>query len=90
MMWFVYMLRCRDNSIYTGITNNLDKRIGTHMSGYGSKYLRGKLPVELIYKENFSDRSSASKREIEVKKLKKKDKELLIKSAKQLSRRKNV
>ena len=84
------MLRCRDNSIYTGITNNLDKRIETHMSGYGSKYLRGKPPVELIYKENFSDRSSASKREIEVKKLKKKDKELLIKSAKQLSRRKNV
>ena len=60
------------------------------MSGYGSNYLRGKLPVELIYKENFSDRSSASKREIELKKLKKKDKELLIKSAKQLSRRKNV
>ena len=54
------------------------------MSGNGSKYLRGRLPVELIYKEDFSNRSSASKREIEVKKLKKKEKELLIKSAKQL------
>ena len=78
------MLRCRDNSIYTGITNNLDNRIDAHMSGNGSKYLRGRLPVELIYKEDFSNRSSASKREIEVKQLKKKEKELLIKSAKQL------
>ena len=84
MIWFVYMLRCRDNSIYTGITNNLDNRIETHMSGNGSKYLRGRLPVELIYKEDFSNRSSASKREIEVKKLNKKEKELLIKYAKQL------
>ena len=84
MIWFVYMLRCKDNSIYTGITNNLDNRIETHMSGNGSKYLRGRLPVELIYKEDFLNRSTASKREIEVKKLKKKEKELLIKSAKQL------
>ena len=78
------MLRCKDNSIYTGITNNLYNRIEAHMSGNGSKYLRGRLPVELIYKEEFSNRSSASKREIEVKKLKKKEKELLIKYAKQL------
>ena len=84
------MLRCRDNSIYTGITNNLDNRIDAHMSGNGSKYLRGRLPVELIYKEDFSNRSSASKREIEVKKLNKKEKELLIKSVKQLWRRKYV
>ena len=84
MIWFVYMLRCKDNSIYTGITNNLDNRIETHMSGNGSKYLRGRLPVELIYKEDFSSRSSASKREIEVKKLNKKEKELLIKYAKKL------
>ena len=61
MIWFVYMLRCRDNSIYTGITNNLYKRIGAHMSGNGSKYLRGRLPVELIYKEDFSNRSKKTK-----------------------------
>ena len=78
------MLRCRDNSIYTGITNNLDIRIGAHMSGNGSKYIRGRLPVELIYKEDFSNRSSASKREIELKKLNKKEKELLIKFTKQV------
>ena len=90
MKWFLYMLRCRDNSIYTGITNNLDKRIETHMSGNGSKYLRGKLPVTLIYKENFLSRSTASKREIEIKKLQKKEKEALIKSTKQNQRKKNV
>ena len=60
------MLRCRNNSIYTGITNNLDKRIRTHISGNGSKYLRGKLPIKLIYKEKFLNRSDASKREIEL------------------------
>ena len=78
MKWFVYMLRCKDNSIYTGITNDLKKRIETHLSGNGSKYLRGKLPLKLVYKESFQDRSTASKREIEIKKLNKKDKELLI------------
>jgi len=77
MKWFVYMLRCKDNSIYTGITNDLKKRIETHQSGNGSKYLRGKLPIKLVYIENFEDRSTASKREIEIKKLKKKEKELL-------------
>ena len=78
MKWFVYMLRCKDNSIYTGITNDLKKRIETHLSGNGSKYLRGKLPLKLVYKESFQDRSTASKREIEIKKLNKKEKELLI------------
>ena len=83
MKWFVYMLRCRDNSVYTGITNNLNKRIEAHMSGNGSKYIIGRLHVKLIYKENFLNRSDASKREIEIKKLQKKEKELLIKSTKQ-------
>ena len=72
------MLRCKDNSIYTGITNNLTKRIEAHLSGNGSKYLRGRPPLKLVYKENFLDRSAASKREIEIKKLNKKEKELLI------------
>ena len=78
MKWFVYMLRCRDDSIYTGITNSLTKRIEAHLSGHGSKYLRGRLPLKLVYKENFLDRSAASKREIEIKKLQKNEKELLI------------
>jgi len=78
MKWFVYMLRCGDDSIYTGITKDLNKRIKAHKSGNGSKYLRGKLPLKLVYEENFLDRSTASKREIEIKKLQKKEKELLI------------
>ena len=78
MKWFVYMLRCKDNSIYTGITNDLKKRIEAHVSGNGSKYLRGRFPLKLVYTENFIDRSAASKRETEIKKLKKKEKELLI------------
>ena len=78
MKWFVYMLRCKDNSIYTGITNDLKKRIEAHLSGNGSKYLRGKLPLKLVYKERFQDRSTANKRAIEIKKLNKKEKELLI------------
>ena len=84
MKWFVYMLRCKDNSIYTGITNDLKKRIEAHLSGNGSKYLRGKSPLKLVYKEDFIDRSDASKREIEIKKLKKKEKELLINFNKKL------
>ena len=76
------MLRCRDNSVYTGITNNLNKRIEAHMSGNGSKYLRGRLPVKLIYKENFLNRSHANKKEIKIKKFNKKEKKLLIKSSK--------
>ena len=83
MKWFVYMLRCRDNSIYTGITIDLEKRIETHLSGNGSKYVRGKLPVYLVYKESFPSRSAASKREVEIKQLKKKEKETLINSIKQ-------
>ena len=78
MRWCVYMLRCRDNSIYTGITNDIEKRIKTHISGKGAKYLRGRLPFELVYKEFFTSRSIACKKELEIKKLNKKQKEMLI------------
>ena len=80
MEWTVYILKCRDGSFYTGITNNLKKRIKMHISGNGSKYLRGRLPIKLIYKESLSNRSQASKREIEIKKLNKKEKQLIINS----------
>ena len=78
MEWIVYILECRDGSFYTGITNNFKKRLEMHISGNGSKYLRGRLPVKLIYKESLSNRSQASKREIEIKKLNKKEKQLII------------
>ena len=78
MEWIVYILKCRDGSFYTGITNNLKKRLEIHISGNGSKYLRGRLPIKLIYKESLLNRSQASKREIEIKKLNKKEKQLII------------
>ena len=72
------MLECSDNSIYTGITNNLEERLKTHQSGNGAKYLRGRLPIKLVYKENFINRSEATKREIYIKKMSKKEKKNLI------------
>jgi putative endonuclease len=78
MNWLVYMLECSDNSIYTGITNNLEERLKTHQSGNGAKYLRGRLPIKLVYKENLINRSEATKREIYIKKMSKKEKKKLI------------
>jgi len=78
MHWLVYMLECSDNSIYTGITNNLENRLKKHQSGDGAKYLRGRLPIKLIYKEFFINRSEATKREISIKKMSKKEKKILI------------
>ena len=75
---YVYMLRCADDSFYTGWTTDLTKRIKTHNSGRGAKYTRSRLPVELLYFEEFSDKSSALKREWELKALSRKAKEALI------------
>jgi len=73
------MVRCNDNSIYTGICNNLNRRLDTHAKGKGSKYVRTRLPFKLIYTEKCLSRSNAIKRELEIKKLDKKNKELLVK-----------
>lgn len=77
-MNYVYILRCSDNSLYTGWTNDLDKRIKTHSEGKGAKYTRARLPVELVYFEEFDDKISAMKREYEIKKLNRVDKLKLI------------
>jgi len=78
MEWCVYMLLCDDNTIYTGITNDLKKRFENHISGKGAKYLRGRKPLEIVYTENFQNRSMATKREMEIKKLNRREKEALI------------
>ena len=78
MIWILYILECSDNSIYTGITNNIEKRIKMHESGKGAKYLRGRLPIKLLHKEVFLSRSDASKREILIKKMNHKEKRKLI------------
>jgi putative endonuclease len=66
-MWFVYILLCSDNSFYTGSTNDLTHRLKTHQQGKGGAYTRSHRPVKLIFSENLPDKSSALKREIEIK-----------------------
>lgn len=65
--WFVYIVRCKDDTLYTGITNDLEKRIRTHNLGKGAKYTQPRRPVTLVYSEKHSDKSSASKREAQIK-----------------------
>lgn len=78
-LFYVYILRCSDDTLYTGYTVDLDNRIITHNSGLGAKYTRGRLPVSLVYKETFKTKSEAMKREISIKKLNRKAKLNLIK-----------
>ena len=65
--WFLYILKCKDESLYTGITTNISRRLNEHNSGLGAKSLRGKLPVELVYKEEFDTQNEARKREVAIK-----------------------
>ncbi len=76
------MLRCKDNSIYSGYTVDLQKRIDTHNMGKGAKYTRARLPVKLVYFEEFSDKKEALRREREFKKYSRLQKEELIKEFK--------
>ena len=76
--WKVYILKCSDNSLYTGITTDLKRRVNEHNSGKGAKYTRSRNPVEILYFESYPDRSSASKEEARIKKLKRKAKLTLI------------
>lgn len=76
---FVYILKCSDQSFYTGWTNNLKKRVKTHNAGKGSHYTRARRPVSLIYFEEYPDKISAMKREYSIKQLSRKKKEELIK-----------
>lgn len=78
-MNYVYIIRCKDNSLYTGWTNNLEKRFNDHNNGKGAKYTKGRGPLELVYYETFQDKRDAMKREYEIKKLSKGEKEKLIK-----------
>ena len=66
-IWTLYILECKDGALYTGITNNIEKRIAAHEAGKGAKYTRGRGPLKLVYKANFKSRSRASIREAEIK-----------------------
>ena len=76
--WFVYILRCADDSLYTGITKDLDRRLKQHNAGTASRYTRSRLPVALEYQEEQPNQSMALKRELAIKALSRKAKELLI------------
>lgn len=77
MRHFVYILKCKDQTLYTGYTNNITKRIITHEKNRGAKYTRGRGPFKLVYVEEFEGKSEALKREYEIKQLKK-DKKLKL------------
>ena len=79
-MNYTYILKCKDDSLYTGWTNDLKKRITSHNAGKGAKYTKARRPVELVYYEEFQTREEAMKREYAIKQLSKKKKEALIKT----------
>lgn len=78
-MHYIYIVQCSDKTLYTGYTNNLDKRIKAHNENKGAKYTRGRTPVVLKYFEEFDNKVDAMKRECQIKKLKRAKKQKLIK-----------
>ena len=78
MTWRVYIIECSDGSLYTGITNDLDRRITAHNDGRGAKYTKSRRPVRLRYSEIAADRKNASQREYAIKSLRKAEKMRLI------------
>lgn len=76
--WKLYILRCGDGTLYTGITTDVEKRLDAHRTGKGAKYTRGRSPLTLVYREDCGDHSAALKREIEIKKFSREEKERLI------------
>lgn len=81
-MNYVYILKCSDDTLYTGYTTELKRRIKEHNDGKGAKYTRGRTPVELVYYEKKKSKSSAMKREYEIKQLNRKEKIELIENKK--------
>lgn len=79
-MTYTYIVKCKDDSLYTGYTTDIKNRINNHNSGKGAKYTKGRRPVELVYFETFESKSEALKREIAIKKLPRSKKEQLINS----------
>lgn len=80
--WYLYILRCGDGTLYTGITTDVPKRLEQHRTGKGAKYTRGRSPLELVYQEECGNHSEALKRELAVKKLTREQKEVLIRGQK--------
>ncbi len=81
MSYWLYILRCGDGTLYTGTTDDVDRRLAVHQSGKGAKYTRGRGPLEVVYREELPDKSAALKREIAVKRLTREEKLDLIKTS---------
>lgn len=79
-MYYVYILKCRDKTLYTGSTNDLENRLKAHNTGKGAKYTRGRGPVEIVYQETYPDKSTALKREAKIKRYSREKKLDLIRS----------
>lgn len=78
----VYILKCADGSLYTGWTNDLEKRLAAHNAGSGAKYTRGRAPVELVFREYFETKEEAQSREVKIKRMSRKAKMQLIETNK--------
>jgi putative endonuclease len=78
-MWHVYIIKCKSNKLYTGITNNIERRLAKHNSGKGGRFTRSWKPVKLIYSKKVRNRSSALKKEAAIKKLNRNEKLDLVK-----------
>lgn len=76
--WYLYILRCKDDTLYTGITTDVEKRLEAHRCGKGAKYTRGRAPLELVYREVCGTHSEALKRELEIKNKSRMEKMALI------------
>ena len=81
LAWYVYILRCGDGTLYTGITDDVPRRLAAHRAGRGAKYTRGRGPLELVYTEEVPDKSAALRREYQLKQLSRSEKEQLIREA---------
>ena len=78
MSYYVYLLRCRDGTLYTGYTDDPERRLRVHNAGKGAKYTRSRLPVELVYQEQCPDKSAALRREREIKRMRRAEKLALL------------
>lgn len=76
--YWVYIAKCADDTLYTGMTTDVERRIGEHNTGSGAKYTRSRRPITCVYKEQCESRSAALKREAQIKRLSRRDKQKLI------------
>lgn len=84
--WYLYMVRCRDGKLYTGIATDIERRIAEHQAGKGAKYLRGRAPLKLVFRKKIGPRSLALKVEQAIKKLPKCRKETIVAAGMVLNR----